>query len=196
MAKGRFNIKGTKDFLVAAVCCGFLCVWSIRDAWFPTEKVMKKHPHEIPVAFSISGVVKEIPVKSGDEVKGKTLLASLYDDTYHLKVTEAEVAFEAAKVSKDPAVEEKLAVLMKARSDLDACTIENTDFTWTTAHGEDALRGVVDRILVEPATHIEAGAPVLTINPVDTFYLFNKTLAVFTFFGMIVALIFHAIASR
>ena len=196
MAKGRFNIKGTKDFLVAAVFCGFLCLWSIRDAWFPTEKVMKKHPHEIPVAFSISGVVKDIPVKSGEEIKGKVQLASLYDDSYHAKVTAAEAAFETAKAAKAPAVEEKLAVLMKARADLEACTIENTDFTWTTTHGEEPLRGVVDRILVEPATHIEAGAPVLTINPTDTFYMFNKTLAVLSFLGMIVALVFHGIASR
>jgi multidrug resistance efflux pump len=196
MAKGSFKIKGTKDFLVAAVFCGFLCVWSIRDAWFPTEKIMKKHPREIPVAFKISGVVKNIPVKVGDGVKGKIPLASLYDESYRAKVTEAEVVFEVAKSTKDPAVEKKLDVLMKARADLEACTVKNTDVTWMTTHGEDILTGTIARILVQPATQIEAGVPVLTVTPTDTFYLFNKTLAVLTFIGMIIALIFHRIASR
>ncbi|MFA6173163.1 MAG: hypothetical protein WC701_05700 [Kiritimatiellales bacterium] len=196
MAKGRFNVHGTKDFIVAAVFCGFLCVWSIRDAWFPTEKVIKKHPQEIPVAFKVPGVVKHIAVQPGDEIKGKMVLASLYDDAYRAKVTEDEAAFEAAKAAKDPAAEERLAVLMKARDDLAACAVENTDVTWASSHGEEALRGTVVRILINPATHIEAGVPVLTVNPVDTFYMFNKTLAVLTFIGMIVSLIFHRIASR
>lgn len=196
MAKGRFNIKGTKDFLVMAVFCGFLCIWSIRDAWFPTEKVLKKHPREIPVAFSMGGAVKSISVKVGQEVSGKVVLASLYDDVYRAAVTEAEAAFEVAKKVKDPAVEEKLNVLMKARADLKACTIESADFTWETTHGVEALRGTVVRILVQPGEKIEAGAPVLTIRPVDSFYAFNKTLAVLSLIGAIIALIFHRIASR
>jgi pyruvate/2-oxoglutarate dehydrogenase complex dihydrolipoamide acyltransferase (E2) component len=196
MAKGRFNIKGTKDFLVAAVFCGFLCIWSIRDAWFPTAKVLKKHPREIPVAFKVSGVVKHIAVQPGDEIKGKVLLAALHDETYRAKAAAAEAAFEAAKAVKDPAVEEKLAVLMQARADLDACTIENTDITWTTTHGDELLRGKVARIMAEPSTQLEAGVPVLAVNPVDTFYMFNKTLAALTFLGMIASLIFHGIASH
>ena len=196
MAKGRFNISGTKDFIVAAVFCGFLCILSIRDAWFPTEKVLKKHPREIPVVFKVAGVVKHIAVQPSEEIKGKTLLASLYDDGYRAKVTEAETAFEAAKTAKDPAVEEKLNALMKARANFEDCTVENTDITWMTTHGEDVLRGTVARILINPATQIEAGAPVLTISPVDTFYMFNKTLALLTFIGMIVSLVFHRIASH
>jgi multidrug resistance efflux pump len=197
MAKGRFSqVKGTKDFIVAAVFCGFLCVWSIRDAWFPTEKVLKKHPQEIAVPFKVSGVVKDILVKPGDEITGNAVVASLYDEGYRAKVAEAEAAFEAAKTAKDPAVEEKLSVLLKARADLEACNAKNTDVTWTTTHGEEVLRGVVTRILVEPSTRIEAGVPVLMVKPVDTFYLFNKTLAVLTFLGMIVALVFHGISSR
>ena len=196
MAKSRFNIHGTKDFLVAAVFCGFLCIWSIRDAWFPAEKVLKKHPHEIPVAFTIGGVVKDIPVKTGDEIKGNVVLANLYDEGYRAKVTEAEAAFEAAKTAKDPAVEKKLDALMKARADVEACSLQNANIKWTTTHGEEVLHGTVVRILVEPSTRIEAGAAVLTIQPVDTFYLFNKTLALLTFVGMIAALVFHGIASR
>jgi len=196
MAKSRFNIHGTKDFLVAAVFCAFLCIWSIRDAWFPTEKVLKKHPPEIPVAFKVHGVLKEIPVRVGQEVGGKTLLASLYEDTHQAQVAEAEAVFEAAKASKDPSVESKLDVLMQAKADLDACTIKTSDITWMTTHGEETLRGTVVRILAQPGEPIEAGAPVLTIKPVDSFYAFNKTLAALTFLGVIISLVFHRIASR
>ena len=196
MAKGRFNVHGTEDFIVAAVFCGFLCIWSIRDAWFPTEKILKKHPQEFPVTFKVSGVVKEFMVKPGDEVKGKIPLASLYDDTYRAKVTETEAAFETAKATKDPAVEEKLAVLMQARADLEACTVKSSDIVRTTTHGEETLRGNVVRIVVNPATRVEAGTPVLMVAPADTFYLFNKTLAALTFIGTFVSLVFHRIASR
>jgi multidrug resistance efflux pump len=196
MAKGRFNIKGTKDFLVAAVFCGFLCIWSIRDAWFPSEKVLKKHPQEVAVTFEVSGVLKDIPVRVGQEFSGKILLASLYDDSYQAKVTEAEAAFEAAKAAKDPLVEDKLDLMMKARADLDACTLESTDIIRTGSHGEEPLRGVVVRIVSKPATEIEAGTPVLMVRPADTFYIFNKTLAILSFIGMITALFFHRIASN
>lgn len=196
MAKGRFNIHGTKDFLVMAVFCGFLCIWSIRDAWFPSQKVLKKHPPEIPVAFKMSGVVKDIPVKVGQEIAGKTLLASLYDDAPRAMVTEAETVFEAARKAKDPLAEEKQATLMKARADLDACTVENTDIMWTSSHGEEVLRGTVVRILEKPSAQVEAGVPVLMVKPVDSFYGFNKTLAVLSLIGVIVALVFHRIASR
>ncbi len=196
MAKGRYSIKGTKDFLVAAVFCGFICIWSIRDAWFPTQKILKKHPLEIAASFKVSGVVKDIPVHPGDEIKGRTVLASLYDDAYRAKVLEAESAFEAAKVAKSPDVEAKLELLMKARADLESCTLVNTDIVWKTTHGEEALRGTVSRIVVSPSTHVEAGHPVVMVNPQDTFYQFNKTLAVLMFFGTIASLVFHRIASN
>ncbi|MDD3275553.1 MAG: hypothetical protein PHP93_00710 [Kiritimatiellales bacterium] len=196
MAKKRFNIKGTKDFLVAAVFLGFLCAWSISDAWFPTEKVLKRHPREIEVSFKISGVVKHIAVKPGDDVKGEAVLATLYDETHRVRETEAEAAFDAAKTAKSPDVEEKLNALQKAREDLRACTIRNTNFKWTSTHGEEVLYGTVCRVLSDVSTYVEAGTPILTITPVDTFYQFNKTLSVLSFIGMIAALVFHRIASR
>jgi hypothetical protein len=196
MAKSRFNIHGTKDFLVAAVFCGFLCLWSIRDAWFPSQNVQKKHPREVAVTFKVSGVLKEIPVKVGQAVGGKMVLASLYEETHHSVVAEAEAAFDVAREAKSPDVDHKLDVLMAARADLEACTVRTSDILVPTAHGEDTLRGTVVRMVAEPATEIQAGAPVLMVAPVDSFYAFNKTLAVLSFIGMMVALVFHRIASK
>lgn len=196
MAKGRYNIKGIKDFLIAAVFCGFLCLWSIRDAFFPSAATLKKHPHEIPVAFQVHGIVKEVFVTPGDSIQAKTLLASLYDDHHRAKVTEAEAAFEAAKVAKDPDVEEKLNLLLDARKELDACKVYNTDVIWKSTHGEEPLFGEVTRVLASPSTELQAGDPVMMMRPKDSFYAFNKTLAVLTFIGMIAALFAHRVASR
>jgi multidrug resistance efflux pump len=196
MAKSRFNIKGTKDFLVAAVVCAILCLWSIRDGWFPTPKTLKKHPLEIPAAFSVGGVVKEIALRVGDEIHGKVALAVLYDDAFRTKVYEAEAAFNAAKDAKAADTDEKLEALLTARKNLEACTVWNTDILWTGSHGEATLHGEVVSVLARPGDRVESGQPVLLVNPEDTFYLFNKTLSVLMFLGALVSMVFHWVASH
>jgi len=195
MAKGRFNIKGTRDFLVMAVACGFLCLWSIRDAWFPTKKVLEKHPQSVSVAMKVPGVIKSLPLKPGEEIQGESVLASIYDDSYRKAVAAAEAEFSTAKEKRE-GIEEALEKVLAARADLKACTLKNTDITQSTSHGEDALRGVILEHLVERSAPVEAGEAVLLVEPHDTFYMFNKTLAVLAFFGLVVALAFHRIASR
>jgi len=198
MAKNRFKrIKGTKDFLVMAVACAFLCLWSIRDAWFPTKKVLEKHPQSVPVAMEVSGVIKSLPVKPGAEIHGETVLAEIYDDSYKKAAAAAEAEFNTSKASGDAAlIQEKLDAMLAAREELKACVIKNTDILIETSHGEDALRGVVLEHVVKPAMRVEAGEPILRVEPHDTFYQFNKTLALLTFIGVVVALFFHRIASR
>lgn len=252
MTKGKFKIKGTKDFLIAAVFLGFLCIWSIRDAWFPTKKVLEKHPQEISVAFRVPGVIRDIPVEAGQEIKGETVLARLYSKSYQQALDEARAEFDAAREQSAPDVEQKLEALTRARRQMEACTLKNTDITWSGSHGEESLRGEILRIDAAPATEVEvlnasatgtvvsvssdeillaagldapaenrrrvevpaglvpqvnkgdaiaagdllAGTPVVTVDPQDTFYLFNKTLSVLTFIGTVAALIMHAIASR
>jgi hypothetical protein len=255
MARRRFAIKGTKDFLVLAVFCAALCVWSVRDAWFPTKKILKKHPREISVAFSVPGVVERIAVAADSDIAGKMLLAKLYDESCRVNVLNAEAAVKTARSENAPDLEAKVAEMLQAHEALNACTLENTDphLMRTTSHGEEALRGRVIRVLVTPASKVEvlraesagqvskitekavfvsaggdakedsdvreykldggmtplvkveedisegralAGTSVMLVKPVDTFYMFNQTLAVLTFIGMLVALFFHWIASR
>lgn len=31
-------------FYISGILWGFICVWAIRDGWFPTEKILLKHP--------------------------------------------------------------------------------------------------------------------------------------------------------
>lgn len=198
MAQNRLKkIKGTKDFLVLAVACGFICLWSIRDAWFPTEKILKKHPQEFPVTVSVSGVVQTVPVKVGDEVRGSAPLITLSSKHFEEAVTAAEQAYKEAAKTKDSAeLEEELAALMQAKENLRNTTVACTDFTLKTTHGEDALHGQVLEIMVESSTYVEAGETVMRIQPADTFYIFNKTLALLSFIIMVMGLFFHRIASH
>jgi len=196
MAKNRFNrIKGTKDFLVMAVFCTFLCLWSVRDAWFPTKKVLEKHPLSVEVAMKVPGVIKSLPIKLGEEFAGDVALATIYDESYRKALTRAEDEFAAAKEAHS-GVEEALEKVFSAREELRACTLRNTDIMIETSHGEDALQGKVLENLVTRSMPVEAGEPIILIQPKDTFYMFNKSLAILSFFGLIVSLFFHRVASR
>lgn len=194
--KNRFDkIKGTKDFLIMAVACAFLCLWSIRDAWFPTKKILEKHPQSYPVTVAVPGVVQTIPVKVGEEVSGARPLLTLATQAYKEAVDAAEAVYRAATESKPGDLQAELDALLKAKADLRSTTVSCTDFMLETTHGTDPLHGDVLQILVEPATHVDAGQTVMLIKPSDTFYAFNKTLAMLSFAGFIAALIFHRIAS-
>lgn len=194
--KSRLKIKGTKDFLVAAVVCVFLCLWAIRDAWFPTERILKKHPLSFDISASVPGVIQSVPVEAGDEISKKTVLAVLSEKPYQKAVDAATAAYETARENKTEDLAEKLVALKMAREDLAACTVYNTDFTLKTSHGEDILQGKVLEILAPQATQVEAGETIMTVQPKDTFYIFNQTLAVLSLIGAIVSLILHGIASK
>lgn len=194
--KSRFDrIKGTKDFLVAAVVCAFVCLWSIRDAWFPTEKILEKHPQSYPVTVAVSGVVHTIPVKVGEEVSGSEPLLTLGTHAYKEAVAAAEAASRGAKESHSENLQADLDALLKAEENLKSTTVACTDFMLETSHGTVPLHGKVLQILVKPATQVNAGETVMLIQPTDTFYNFNKTLAILAFVGFITALFFHKIAS-
>jgi len=252
MAKGRFNIKGTKDFLVAAVACAFLCLWAIHDAWFPSKKVSEKHPQEVLIAMKVSGVIKSLPRTPGEEIKGEVVLAEIYDASYRKAVKEAEAGLKAAKNTGESVIRGRSDTLLSARADLNACRLTNKSVILSFSHGEEVHSGTILEYRVEPGSSVEvvkakspgrvlkvagggvfvsspdstefsdaveyqmgedmapvvrvddevlegtalAGTTVLVMEPHDTFYAFNKTLAIFSLIGFFVSLVFHRIASR
>ena len=107
----------------------------------------------------------------------------------------AETAYRAAKEAHPENLQAELDALLKAKNDLKSTTVACTDFMLETSHGTDPLHGKVLQILAEPATHVDAGQTVMLIQPADTFYAFNKTLAILSFIGFIASLFFHKIAS-
>ena len=202
MAKKRFKIKGTKDFLVAAVACLFLCLWAVKDAWFPSAKVQEKHPQSLSVSMEVSGIIKSIPVRAGDDIKGEVVLATIYEASYQKAFDEAEAAFKDAEKNDMDAVADKVKVMLEAKAQLASCTLKNTDVQ-ITLHGLDSTLHV--EVLDWPADagpeirsgmSVDVGQSVLFVRPPDTFYIFNQSLAIITFFGMIVSLVLHRMASQ
>jgi len=39
----RYQVEGTKSYLVGSIVLAFLCVWAIRDGWFPPESKIEMH---------------------------------------------------------------------------------------------------------------------------------------------------------
>ena len=39
----RYEVEGTKSFLIWSIVLAVLCIWAIRDGWFPTESKIEQH---------------------------------------------------------------------------------------------------------------------------------------------------------
>jgi len=74
-AKRKYNVKGSKDFIVLSGIFFFLCLWSVKDAWFTSSKTLEKHPRQVEAAFEISGLVEQLLVREGDSVGEGQLLS-------------------------------------------------------------------------------------------------------------------------
>jgi hypothetical protein len=39
----RYKVEGTKSYLVGSIFLALLCVWAIRDGWFPSGSKIEMH---------------------------------------------------------------------------------------------------------------------------------------------------------
>ncbi|MCK4564125.1 MAG: hypothetical protein KAU94_05590 [Verrucomicrobia bacterium] len=212
-AKRTYNVRVQKDFIVLAGVFFFLCLWAVKDAWYPSDKVLKKHPHSVKVSFETAGTVGKVHVGVGDSIGEGQLLAEL-------RSTKMEVDFEAAK-KKYTAAKNKYALTQEALGNAvnngatDDEIAEIKDSVVRTKAAMDAslkrvgeirvaldstglltpTKGEIMEVLVSPHSHIEAGETAMVIDPKDHFYLFNKSLAIFSFIAFWVFLSLHLLAS-
>lgn len=213
MAKRRkYNVKGSKDFIVLAGIFFFLCLWSIKDGWYPSPKTLKKHPLEVEASFEREGAIAQLHVKQGSSVNKDQLLAELGTNKVQKAFDDAKEKYAAAKDEHYRAIgalrdaKEKgadaaelerlgkeqdeakaaqdaaLAKLDDARDQVDACRLLSPS------------KGVVKEVRVSNYDVVKAGDPVVVINPEDHFYRFNKSLAIFSFVAFWIFLIIHIFA--
>ena len=71
----RYKVEGTSDFLIAAVVLAGLGIWSIKDGWFPSPKVLERHPHEVAVVAPFDGVVVDLAAVAGMSVSTNHVVA-------------------------------------------------------------------------------------------------------------------------
>ncbi len=211
-AKRKYNIKGTNDFLVLGLIFFFLCLWAVKDAWYPSEKVLKKHPREVIASFETAGSVEKVFVKVGDSIGEEQLLARLRSDKVAVDYDEAKTIYTDAKkkhammalamknsekngVSEQGyeeiqnrfdmsqvALDEALAKVTKLRTAMDSSDLKSSG------------KGEVLEIKVGTHSMVKAGDAAIIIDPKDHFYLFNKSLAIFSFFAFWVFLAIHILA--
>ncbi len=211
-AKRQYRVKGTNDFLILAAIFFFLCLWAIKDAWMPSEKVLKKHPMTIDAAFAVAGTVQDVKVTTGQSVAENQVLAVLRSDRTAVAYETAKTAFAEARKQRAQQVGEiktlsesgasaeglaaarekldlyqqemdaLLAEVNQLRSDLDAAELKSPS------------KGMVQQVLVTPHSMVEAEQVAIVIDPKDHFYLFNKSLTVLSFILFWTFLALHILA--
>ncbi|QBG46476.1 efflux RND transporter periplasmic adaptor subunit [Verrucomicrobia bacterium S94] len=261
-AKRKYNVKGTNDFIVLAAIFFFLCLWAIKDAWFPSEKVLRKHPLEMMATFEVDGTVEDVLVEVGDSVGEGQVIARLRSDRIAEEYEKAKKEFtekrkkhqmmELARKNAEKngvsdqgyadivkSEEEALAAREKAharvtelKNKIDSAVLlsptkgkvveirvgahtmvdrvpaefdgtvaldkESRKITVTGADGQlqEFTAGDTQVFKVHDGDEVAAGdvlaadAAVL-IDPKDHFYLFNKSLAIFSFFAFWTFLAIH-----
>ena len=208
----KYNIKGSKDFIVLAGIFFFLCLWSIKDAWYTSPKKLKEHPHEVMASFETSGSIGHLHLKQGDPVNENQLIAELRSVKKKEEFAAAKEAYKAAKqrhaladealrnAVKNGGDSSRLAELSKERDDAKAAMDAALAEVDAARDRIDACRllspskGVVKEVRVAVYDQVEAGEPVMVIDPKDHFYLFNKSLAIFSFIAFWVFLGIHILA--
>lgn len=211
-AKRRYNVKGTNDFLVLAGIFFFLGLWAVKDAWYPSDKVLKKHPLEVNIAFEVHGSVDKVRVEEGDSISENEVLATLRSDRMKVayeeakdKHAEARKAYLSAELAYRNAQDNNSAAEVVAglkKSMDDAQTIMD-DAEALVVETHDAIgladlkapsKGKVKEILIHSHKLVQPGETAIIIDPTDHFYLFNKSLAIFSFFAFWIFLAIHILA--
>ncbi len=197
MAKRNYNVKGTKDFLVLALIFFFLCLWAIKDAWYPSSKVIDRHPLEVAVTAPRSGRVSEFRVQVGSKVLAPqeqgtqqgSVVAKLDDaDLIRQRITAGN---EYKKIKVDPALPKRAEEL---RQELARLSDEIEMSLLRVPELGNEKSGKITKILVPRYDVVEAGQPMMLIKPDSHFYLFNKSLAIFSFIAFWVFLAVHILA--
>lgn len=211
-SKRRYNIKGTNDFVVLAAIFFFLCLWAVKDAWYPSEKVLKKHPLEVVASFETDGSVDKVLVSVGDTVGEEQVLAQLRSDKVAADYEKAKVDYtekkkkyvmmdQARKNAEKNGISEAgyndiITSIEKSQAEMDEALKLVTELKAQIDSGElkSTTKGKVKEIMVDTHTVVKAGDPSIIIDPKDHFYLFNKSLAIFSFFAFWTFLAIHIFA--
>ncbi len=172
------------DLILLFIFCTIFGIWSIKDGWFPSEKVMEKHPIDQVFTFRTNGVVSKVMVQVGQGVKEETSMVKL--DSEALQET-----YEAITTSL---VEKKqmLRSLIEQGDDYenrDAEYLREQIIELEQSMSDDrgihqkyvvtsSFKGTVEEVFVAKGDYVEAGQQAVFVTSSDSFYLFNKSMAI------------------
>ena len=210
--KRKYNIKGTKDFLVLACIFFFLGLWAVKDAWYPSPNVLKKHPPEVVASFDTAGTVGRLHVAVGDSIGEGQVLVELRRSKLEMEFETTKKNYTGSKnkhtlmeealrnAEKNGATDAGIAELKEgvaqAQAVLDTA-LEKVGVARATLDSTElhaSSKGMVKEILTTTHSQVEAGEAVLLIDTKDHFYLFNKSLAILSIIAFCVFLSLHILA--
>ena len=208
-AKRTYKVRVAKDFIVLAGIFFFLCLWAVKDAWYPSDKVLKKHPRLVEVSFETAGSVGQVHAGIGDSVGEGQLLAKLRSTRMEVEFTAVKKEYTEAK-DKYALMQEALRDAMENGVSAEGITELRNSKTQAKTAMDAALqhvgkirasidsaelvaptKGKIMEVRVVPHGQIVAGQTAFVINPQDHFYLFNQSLAIFSFVSFWVFLGLH-----
>ncbi len=73
----RYDVQGTKNYLLAAIFMLLIGIWHLVDGWFPRPSVLDIHPKTIVIKAPSDAEVKEINVTMQQEVPESVPLMKL-----------------------------------------------------------------------------------------------------------------------
>ena len=207
--KRQYKVKSSKDFLIFGCVFFFLCIWAIKDAWFPSDAVLKKHPREIVSSFEMAGQIENIYVDEGDFVKEDSVMAELCSMELETELNEMKLAYsKERKTTQIPelaikngvqngATEASIADMRNRKINAEEKMKELHSSVNSLKDGHEKRQLVAEKsgtvldVYVGERIQIEAGDSIIKIHPQDNFYVFNRSLAIFSFFGCIFFFVFH-----
>jgi multidrug resistance efflux pump len=203
MARKYKNVRGTNDFLIAAIGLTLLGLWAVRDGWFPTPKTLEKHPLMAEVEFEDAGQIEEVLVDTGMAVSSNSPIARLTiknieskQERAEMRLAEAENELRklevAAATTADNAVDYEGRIDQK-KEDVKAIRRELAGIK------QDLMRniirtdhkGKVREIRINAGDSVEAGDVAAVINVKDHYYTFIKSLAIGSLLGALICAFFH-----
>lgn len=185
----RFKVEGTRDYLYWTIALVALCLWAVRDGWFPSKGVLEKHPLEKAASFQTSGLVEEVLVSPGRQVNEKQVLARLKKPDLAPLIRAADDAQARLRAAGDaPPKELSLAAEAAAQALKEAR--DRADVSDLVA----PVTGIVLSVGVSRLENVTAGDPAVRIRPRDSFFLFNKSLAILALVGALVCAWMHWMA--
>ena len=73
----KYDVHGTKDFMVWAIILAGLGLWCVKDGWFPSESVLERHPRQVQITAEAPGMITEVYISKDQAVADGQVVAKL-----------------------------------------------------------------------------------------------------------------------
>ncbi len=195
--------------MVASIICALICLWAIKDGWFPSPSVEKKYPRRAEVSFDQAGIVAEVYVTPDEKVAEGSPLVKMTTHFFNQQlksinsqlallesgIVKTRIEYERLLRNNDDARERRRQPILKQKLEESQARRDRLLLDREKIREEihrqilcAPLKGRVAEVLVKRMDVVEQDQLALVLHPITGFYLFNKVLAIGMFIGALVFL--------